>query len=236
MKNKLTAAIILTALLALSACGNNSPAQTAAAQTAAQSADNSAGANDSTGSDSGKTDNSAVKEAVVPGKLYQLNVEEGKKPVIKGVSFSGNRSGTEPESSSDVRINGLPTSDTDIRSIFEKNEWISIVVDSDKSTGLSLYIAPHHDDQADYTDSFFAALDDDIPMIDLHKPEPDDETICWGEIFLPDDNNEAGYYDLVFTDGLKPVASVTVRMYNEGELEEKSNKELAELMKKEAEK
>ncbi|MBP5606625.1 MAG: hypothetical protein J6X60_13965 [Ruminiclostridium sp.] len=233
MRYKTAAAVLLTAMLVLSACGNNNNSS-AAAQTTAQITDSSA--NDGSGSGSAGSGDKAVKEAIVPGRLYQLNPEDGKEPVIKGVSLSGNRSGFIPEKESDLRVNDLPVSDRDIRSIFEKNEWISVVVDSGKSEGLSLYISPHHDDPADYTDSFFAALDEDIPMVGLKKPVPEDETVYWGDIYLPADGNEAGYYDLVFTDGLKPVASVMVRMYNEDELGEKSNEELAALMKKEAEK
>ena len=237
MKNKLTAAIILTALLALSACGNNSPAQTAAAQTTAAAETTAAqAANDTaanTGADSGSSNTGKTAEAMIPGRLYQLNLKDGEKPVIKGVTLDGGSAGAYRNSDDPSDwINGRPLSDKDIRCIFETQEWISIIIDSDKTAGLSAYIIEHRDDPADYVDSFIAALSDNVPKTDLIKPDdPDDVWGYWGEMYMSSDDWKAGDYDLVFTDGLKPVARVLLKIYNDTELSGKSDDELNSIMK-----
>ncbi len=235
MKKKLALAITLTMLLTLSACGKkeSAPAQTAAASpetTAAQAANDTAA---NTGANSGSSGTDTAAEAMIPGRLYQLNLKDGEKPVIKGVTLDGGSAGAYRNSDDpDDWINGRPLSDKDIRCIFETQEWISVIIDSDKTAGLSAYIIEHRDDPADYVDSFIAALSDNVPKTDLIKPDdPDDVWGYWGEMYMSSDDWKAGDYDLVFTDGLKPVARVLLKIYNDTELSGKSDDELNSIMK-----
>ena len=73
---------------------------------------------------------------------------------------------------------------------------------------------------------------DDAPMVELDK-HYDDAWGYWGEMYLSEEY-PTGYYDLVFANGLKPVAKVTLKFFGSDELTPKSNDELWKMMADEA--
>ncbi len=168
------------------------------------------------------------QDTVIPGVLYQIDQKEGEEPLIRAVSLDGNQAGIDDDDS----VNGLEPSVDKIRFIFMLQEWISITLDSDKTSGLTAYIIKHQEDPETYIDSF-ASLLDDAPMVELNKPADDDSWGYWGEMYLSEDY-PTGYYDLVFANGLKPVAKVTLKFFGSDELTPKSNDELWDMMKNEA--
>ena len=168
------------------------------------------------------------QDTVIPGVLYQIDQKEGEEPLIRAVSLDGNQAGIDDDDS----VNGLEPSVDKIRFIFMLQEWISITLDSDKTSGLTAYIIKHQEDPETYIDSF-ASLLDDAPMVELNKPADDDSWGYWGEMYLSEDY-PTGYYDLVFANGLKPVAKVTLKFFGSDELTPKSNDELWNMMKNEA--
>lgn len=222
MKKVLCALLALAMVISLAACGkkndtsekkdDDTSSQAQSVETTAEPAESETQA-DAT---------QAQVEPMVPGTLYQLNEEEGKDPVILGVGLDGNRSGD------DGGINGRAPSFDNIRSVFELNEWISIRLDTDKTEGIKAYVIPHQDDPATLTDSFIAALDDKTPFVDLKAPEGDADS--WGELSVNPEDWQPGSYDLVLTDGMKPVARVLIELYKENDLASKSDAELQKLM------
>ncbi|MCR5118640.1 MAG: hypothetical protein K6B44_03340 [Lachnospiraceae bacterium] len=165
------------------------------------------------------------KEAIMPGRLYALNLEEGEKAPIKGLILTGNRAGYE--------INEADTAEENIRCIFELNEYIGIypAMDSPAASGLKAYITPHSEDPATYVDSFFAKISEDVPVTEFY--DLDDTLkgcrIC-AEMYLNPDIWQSGYYDLVITKSGKPIAFVMLKFFNEGELADKDDEALMKLM------
>ena len=222
MKKVLCALLALAMVISLAACGkkndtsekkdDDTSSQAQSVETTAEPAESETQA-DAT---------QAQVEPMVHGTLYQLNEEEGKDPVILGVGLDGNRSGD------DGGINGRAPSFDNIRSVFELNEWISIRLDTDKTEGIKAYVIPHQDDPATLTDSFIAALDDKTPFVELKAPEGD--AVSWGELSVNPEDWQPGSYDLVLTDGMKPVARVLIELYKENDLASKSDAELQKLM------
>ena len=222
MKKVLCALLALAMVISLAACGkknDTSEKKDVDTSSQAQSVETTAEPSESeTQADATQ----AQVEPMVPGTLYQLNEEEGKDPVILGVGLDGNRSGEAGG------INGRAPSFDNIRSVFELNEWISIRLDTDKTEGIKAYVIPHQDDPATLTDSFIAALDDKTPFVELKAPEGD--AVSWGELSVNPEDWQPGSYDLVLTDGMKPVARVLIELYKENDLASKSDAELQKLM------
>lgn len=234
MKKAFSLTLALALLLSLAACGKKD--STTDSQTTAAKPETTASAAQTTGAaqipagDTGTTAANSTSEAepAVPGVLYQLNAEEGEEPVIKGLSLIGNSVGS---SDPGTGINSLPVSAENIRSIFLLNEWISFYPDTEKTSGLSVYAVPHEEKAETLVDSFIAALSEDVVRTELRKPEEDGSE--WGSFYLNPDTWQPGYYDLVFTSGLKPVARVMVKLYPDGGLEGKSDEELKQIMNSE---
>ena len=163
-------------------------------------------------------------KGVVPGVLYQLNPVEGQEPVIKAVSLSGNRVGSEA-------INGKDPSIDNIRFVFELNEWIAITADSEKKDGQFVVIIPHAKDPNFYTEDSLQAIPDNASYVNL---DPTDEGMIFGETYVYEFNNP-GFYDLVFADNAKPVALILIRLFEEGQLGTISDSELEKYMTEAAE-
>ena len=224
MKKKLLCfSAALAMLLALPACGKKDDASSGASSAASSS---SQAENGESSSDAQQNGQQAAP--VIPGKLYALNLADSEQPVIRGISLDGNQAGTYQSTAESV--NGRAPSDSEIRFVFMMNEWISIIPDTDKTDGLTAYILEHQTDPAAYTDSFFAALTGDVPTVSLQKPEDEGGYGYWGELYLNPESWKAGAYDLVITDGGKPVACVMLNMYDEGALADKTDAELNRMM------
>ncbi len=208
-------------LLAFAACGNNKTAESDAASSTEQEATTAPETAAEAPAETAAEKESTVAAAAVPGTLYPLNLQEGEEPVITALQLAGNRAGTAEG------INSKEPSTEKIRSVFELNEWIEIYPET-AGTNLSAFVVAHSDDPASYTDAFIAALSDETPKAELVKPE--EAGGCWGSLYVNPDDWKAGDYDLVFVSGVKPVAYVMIRLYNEGELGEKTDAELEALM------
>lgn len=222
--NKLICILLAAAmLLALAACGSktaeDSDSTSSAVQEATAAPETAAEAT-SAPTEAAAAESTAAVNAV-PGTLYPLNLKDDEEPVVTALQLSGNRAGTAEG------INGKEPSTENIRSVFELNEWIVIYPETSQ-TGLSAFVVAHSDDPASYTDAFIAALSDETPKAELVKPEEAGE--CWGSLYVNPDDWKAGDYDLLFISGVKPVAYVMIKLYNEGELSEKTDAELEALM------
>lgn len=223
MKKLILFALPAAMLLALSACSGGEQSQTASApgQQTSSAADANSSGNEN--SSAGNANNSAdeTQSEMIPGKLYQLG-DSDKEPVVKGVKLDGNRIGNKDG------INGREIADDNIRFVFALGEWVYVYPDTEKKSGLSVYVTEHQKDAETITDSFLAALSDDTPKAELIAPEEDGWE--WGAFYLLQDNFAAGDYDLIFADGLKPVARVLLKFYPESELNEKTDAELEAIM------
>lgn len=210
-------------LISLAACGSKtseeSDSSSSAIEEATAAPETAAEATLAPTEAAGAESTAAVK--AVPGTLYPMNLKDDEEPVVTALQLAGNRAGTTEG------INGKESSTESIRSVFELNEWIEIYPDTAENN-LSAFIVPHSDDPASYTDAFIAALSDETPKAELVKPEEAGE--CWGSLYVNPDDWKAGDYDLVFVSGVKPVAYVMIKLYNEGELSEKTDAELDALM------
>ena len=211
MKKVLLCSLALSLLLSLAACGKgtDSSAGTAAGTTASEATAASAEADAENGND------------IVTASTVEDSTFEADENIVPGVCLEGASSGAE--------FNGKPTSASDIRFIFENTEWIWIGLDTAEDSGLSAFIVKHQDDPATYTESFFANIDENVPKTELVKPDEENNT-TWGELNMFNSEWGAGYYDLVFTNDLKPVAKVTLKIYNDTELQSKSDSELAAIV------
>lgn len=222
-KQLLCLSAALAMLTALPSCGKKNDASSVASSDAASSQ-----AQQVSDSSSDAQQNGQQAAPVIPGKLYALNLAADAQPVIRGISLDGTHAGTYKETAESV--NGKAPSDSDIRFVFMMNEWISIIPDTDKTDGLTAYILEHQTDPAVYTDSFFASLTGDVPVASLKKPEEEGGYGYWGELYLNPDSWKAGAYDLVITDGGKPVACVMLNMYDEDALANKTDADLNQMM------
>ena len=208
-------------LLALSACSGGEQSQTASApgQQTSSAADAISSGNEN--ASAGNANNSAdeTQSEMIPGKLYQLG-DPDKEPVVKGVKLDGNQIGS--------TLNDREPADDNIRFVFALGEWVYVYPDTEKKSGLSVYVTEHQKDAETITDSFLAALSDDTPKAELIAPEEDGSE--WGAFYLHQETFAAGDYDLIFADGLKPVARVLLKFYPESELNEKTDAELEAIM------
>ena len=208
----------------LSACKGNDPGSSNPNPPA-----NSTGENQQPGTESGSTSQNAdpADGAKLTGKLDLINLDDRDPSVLRGVTVKGNHAGGYDG------INGKESSLTDVRCIFELNEWVYFFPDTDATYGLRVWILKHRDDQEYYNTAKFSELDPNFAnYCDLHYPEDaenPDETE-WGSFYLNKEECEPGYYDFVFTYEGKAIATLLTRFYNENELTVKSDAELEALM------
>lgn len=166
--------------------------------------------------------------AKLTGKLNIINLDDRDPSVLRGVTIKGNCAGTADG------FNNRESSLTDVRCIFELNEWIEFYPDTDATYGLRVWILKHRDDQEYYNKAKFSDLDPNFAnYCDLHYPEdaenPDDYQ--WGSFYLHEDECEPGYYDFVFTYEGKAIATLLTRFYAANELTVKSDAELEAMMR-----
>ena len=225
LKRILCAALAAAAILAFAGCGNKSgsSSKTESSQTESKQQTTEKTTTSKLATKDEAADKSAEKP--VPGKLYALNQNECDAPVISALKLNGNQVGTEEG------VNGWEASADKIRFVFEQSEWIELYPQTELTSGLSAYLVPHSDDATTYTDAFVAALNDDVPKTALTKP--DEQSGTWGSFYAHPEVNAPGYYDLVITSGLKPVAMVMVRIYPERGLSDNDDAKLEQLMNSE---
>lgn len=166
-------------------------------------------------------------KGLVPGVLYQLNLEEGKEPVVKGVALAGNQAGSS--------INEKEPSVEGLRFVFSIQEWITVKVDSTLTSdefssyfeeGLWAFVVPHEDNPASLDAVWFeGAMDIPVPYSPLYLT---DDGIVWDTYVWY--TFEPGFFDLIFTYKTKPVAMVLIRIYAEDVLTELSDEQLQSFM------
>ena len=229
MKRILALALALLLLFSLAACKGNNPGS------GTNTPAGGTGENQPSGSESGNSNpsqgGSNAEAAKLTGKLNLIELDDRDPSVLRGVAIKGNHAG----SNDGIKdgINGKESSLTDVRCIFELNEWIEFYPDIDKEYGLRVWILKHRDDQEYYNKAKFSDLDPNFAnFCDLHYPEdaenPDEW--YWGSFYLNPYECEPGYYDFVFTYEGKAVATLLTRFYAENELTVKSDAELEALM------
>ena len=235
---KKTFAIILAVvlILGLAACGSsgsnsqsNNPSSSG--NNSSNPSTNSTGNNQQSGNGSGNSNTSQsgnnAEAAKLTGKMNIINLDDRDPSVLRGVVIKGNQAGTADG------FNSKESSLTDVRCIFELNEWVYFYPDTDATYGLRVWILKHRDDQEYYNTAKFSDLDPNFAnYCDLHYPEDaenPDETE-WGSFYLHPEECEPGYYDFVFTYEGKAIATLLTRFYNENEITDKSDAELEALM------
>ena len=164
-----------------------------------------------------------VKDTMVLGKLYFVNLKEGEQPVMTALSLNGDRCGTGD-------FNHKPYATEGIRSVFELNEWIEFNPQATAASGIKVMVFKHQADQGFYLKN---SLNDETPgyvlACDLNK-DPDDETFHWGSFYLHPEEVEPGYYDFVFIYNNKVFATMLTRFFQEEEIQGKHDSELEKLM------
>lgn len=164
-----------------------------------------------------------VKDTMVLGKLYFVNLKEGEQPVMTALSLNGDRCGTGD-------FNHKPYATEGIRSVFELNEWIEFNPQATAASGIKVMVFKHQADQGFYLKN---SLNDETPgyvlACDLNK-DPDDETFHWGSFYLHPEEVEPGYYDFVFIYNNKVFATMLTRFFQDKEIQGKSDSELEKLM------
>ena len=164
-----------------------------------------------------------VQDPMVLGKLYFVNIEEAKQPVMTALSLFGNRCGTET-------FNHKPYAADGIRSVFELDEWIEFHPQASAGSGIKVMVFMHKENQGFYLDN---TLDDETPgyilECELNK-DPDEETNHWGSFYLHPEEVDPGLYDFVFIYENKVFATMLTRFYKPDELYGKPDSELEQLM------
>ncbi len=218
-------------ILALAACGKGNDSakpddstKPAAQSATQQSSDSQDSGNADTGSDSGYK---LTVPAKLTGKLNLIELDDRDSSVLRGVKTMGNSFGSQED------INGKDPSLDDVRCIFGLNEWVEFYPDTDKESGIRVWILKHRDDQEYYADCKFSDLMPDFATYcDLHYPEDAEDPLewYWGSFYLNPDDCDPGYYDFVFTYDGKAIATLVTRFYKDGEMNSKSGAELEALM------
>ena len=223
--------LLLSALLivSLAACKGNNPGSNSTTPPANSTGDNQQSGNESGNGNTSQGGNNA-EEAKLTGKLNLIALDDRDPSVLRGVVIKGNQAGTTDG------FNSKESSLTDVRCIFELNEWVYFYPDTDATYGLRVWILKHRDDQEYYNKAKFSDLDPNFAnYCDLHYPEDTenpDETE-WGSFYLHPEECEPGYYDFIFTYEGKAIATLLTRFYKDGELSSLSDDELEDLIESE---
>ena len=235
MKKTLAIILAVVLVLGLAACGSsgntsqsNNPS--GSGNNSSNPSTNSTGNDQQSGNESGNSNTSQsgnnAEAAKLTGKMSIIDLDDRDPSVLRGVIIKGNQVGT-------AEFNSRESSLTDVRCIFELNEWVYFYPDTDATYGLRVWILKHRDDQEYYNKAKFSDFDPNFAnYCDLHYPEDaekPDETE-WGSFYLNKEECKPGYYDFVFTYEGKAIATLLTRFYAENELTVKSDAELEALM------
>lgn len=232
MKKLFALLITIIMVASLAACGTNNSNTNGNNSTnppASSTGDNQQSGNESGNGNASQSGNNA-EAAKLTGKMNIIDLDDRDPSVLRGVIVKGNHAGSYDG------INGKESSLTDVRCIFELNEWVYFYPDTDATYGLRVWILKHRDDQEYYNTAKFSDLDPNFASYcDLHYPEDVDnpDETEWGSFYLNKEECEPGYYDFVFTYEGKAIATLLTRFYNEDELTVKSDAELEDLIESE---
>ena len=172
------------------------------------------------------TANTQAQDTMVLGKLYFVNLNEGEKPVMTGLSLHGNVCGSGD-------FNNKPYAAEGIRSVYELDEWIEFHPQTKAVTGIKVMVFEHKTDQSFYQKN---ALNDEtagyVLECDLNKDPDGEETAHWGSFYLHPQEVNPGFYDFVFVYNNKVFATMLTKFYKPEELYGKPDSELEELSKR----
>lgn len=236
MKKTLAIVLAFVLVLGLAACGSsgstlqsNNPSgsgNNSSNPPASSTGDNQQSGNESGNSNTSQSGNNA-EAAKLTGKMNIINLDDRDPSVLRGVAISGNCAGTADG------FNSKESSLTDVRCVFELNEWVEFYPDTDKDYALRVWILKHRDDPEYYNTCKFSDLMPNFAnYCDLHYPvdEENPDEYPWGTFYLNEGECEPGYYDFVFTYEGKAIATLLTRFYQCGELSARSDAELEALM------
>ena len=219
-------AILLAAIMVivLVSCGTAKQGDTTTTDKGNTTTTNSTGDKDTT-----KTTETTANPtgAKLTASLNVINLDDRDSSILRGVTISGNVAGTAEG------FNNKEKSLTDVRCIFELNEWVYFYPDTDATYYLRVWVLKHRDDQTYYNNCKFSDLMPNFATYcDLHYPvdEEDPDSWYWGSFYLNEEDNETGYYDFVFTYEGKAIAVLTTRFYKVAELSALPDAQLEALM------
>jgi hypothetical protein len=226
MKKILALTLALLVLVSLAACGSCGSSGNNSTNNSAATGDDQQSGNES-GTGNNSQSGSTAEPAKLSARINLIDLDDRDPSVLRGVAIKGNCAGTAGD------FNSKAKSLTDVRCIFELNEWVEFYPDTDATYGLRVWILKHRDDQEYYNTCKFSDLMPNFAnYCDLHYPEDEEnpDEWNWGSFYLNKDECEPGYYDFVFTYEGKAIATLLTRFYNENELTVKSDAELEALM------
>ena len=233
-KNKRLVCLLLAMVMifALAACGKASDtskpsdSNQTTEQGQAQGTDSSQGDNNSE-TDGDQSSDQMIVPAKLTGTLNLIEMDDRDTSILRGVRIIGNSVGSYED------INGKESSLTDVRCIFDLNEWVEFYPDTDAEYYLRVWVLKHRDDHEYYkTCKFSDLMPEFVTYCDLHYPEDEENPgeWYWGNFYLNPEECEPGYYDFVFTYEGKAIATLVTKFYKEGEIDGKSGSELEALM------
>ncbi len=228
MKKILALTLALLVLVSLAACGSCGSSGNNSTNNSAATGDDQQSGNES-GTGNTSQSGSTAEPAKLSARINLIDLDDRDPSVLRGVVIKGNCAGTGDADGFNNRESSL----TDVRCIFELNEWVYFYPDTDATYGLRVWILKHRDDQEYYNTCKFSDLMPNFAnYCDLHYPEDEEnpDEWYWGSFYLNKDECEPGYYDFVFTYEGKAIATLLTRFYNENELTVKSDAELEALM------
>lgn len=158
----------------------------------------------------------------VNANLGKLNFI-GDASVLRGVSLAGVCAGSED-------YNSKPAGTENIRSIFEMNEWVKFYLDASVEEGIQVWLMKNRKDQDSYkTETISESSKGYVKHCQLSHGEYS-EVDYWGITYLDSELDKKGYYDLVFTYEDKTIATMLVKFYETGSLQDKTDEELDEMV------
>jgi hypothetical protein len=222
-------AALLLVLLAACGKGGDAPKPSGAGQSAGQGQTAGNDASQPAASEGAAASGSqSAQPAKLSGQVRLIQLDDRDPSILRGVRITGIHLGTAEG------FNGRESSLTDVRCIFQMNEWIEFYPDTDAKYDLQVWVLRHRDDPAYYNTCTFSDLMPGFAnYCDLHYPadEENPEEWYWGNFYLHPEECEPGYYDFVFTYEGKAIATLLTRFYNVGELSAKTDAELEALMR-----
>lgn len=226
----LTVLAAVMSLAVLTSCGKSSSSSAAESASSASKPSNdsvtSAAPADSASSDSASTADPEVLTAKA-GAITFFPVAEGEDPFpeIRGLRIAGNVAGSTEFNSRDTKTEG-------IRCIFELNEWMEFYPDTDADYGLKVWIIEHKDDASYYQKNKVTDLTPGFKQYcELYHDTEAEPGSAWGSCYLNPEEAQPGLYDFVITYEGKSVGVMLVKIFQEEELNGKSDDDIEALMK-----
>ncbi len=227
MKRILTIFLALLMIVSLAACGKTGNDISGRGNSTSEATAGNDPGSGSASDSGGQSGDSNPEGAKLTGKLTLIDLDDRDPSILRGVRIKGLSVGSEQD------INGKDSSLTDVRCVFELDEWIEFYPDTDAQYYLRVWVLKHRDDQEYYNKCKFSDLMPNFAAYcDLHYPvdEEKPDEWYWGNFYLNHEEQAAGYYDFVFTYEGKAIAVLQTRFYNSGEIKARSGAELEALM------